>query len=109
MAVAVLRSVDGRVRPGWRFVIAAVLAILAQLAAFRLMSPPSLNSASAMVMFSVMLAIDLAIFTVLSRTIVRATSPLASRCWPTVGAPGCRKPAYAVRGRTPRVTFSRTS
>jgi membrane protease YdiL (CAAX protease family) len=77
VAVAVLRSVDGRVRPGWRFVIAAVLAILAQLGAFTLVPPPSLISASAAVVFFVVLAIALAIFTVMSRTLDRATSPLA--------------------------------
>ena len=41
MATAVLRSPDGRVRPIWRFLIAAVLAFLCWIAVGLLLRPAS--------------------------------------------------------------------
>ena len=76
MAIAVLRSHDGRVRPAWRFLIAAVLAFMCWVGVGLLFHPSSLISAVAMIAFSFVVAVNVSIFLALSLTLDRATQPL---------------------------------
>jgi uncharacterized protein len=77
MAVAVLHAADGRVRPIWRFLIASVLFILTQMTVSLLFRPAELISPRAAVAFAVILTINVGLFAALSRTLDRATRPLA--------------------------------
>jgi CAAX protease family protein len=77
MAVAVLRSSDGRLRAGWRFLLAIILFIASQTVVSLLFRPAELISARAAMAFAVILSINIGIFAVLSRTLDRATKPLA--------------------------------
>lgn len=76
MAVALLRAPDGRVRAFWRFLLAAVLTILAQLSVFFLLNPGSLISLWVLFGFALLLTVTLGIFAMLSRTLDRASRPL---------------------------------
>lgn len=73
MAIAVLRSPDGRVRPIWRFLIAAVLALLCSMGVGLLLRPASLFSAVAVIAFAIVVTINVSIFWALSLTLDRAT------------------------------------
>src|SRR5262245_45822445 len=77
MAVAVLRSADGRLRAGWRFLIAVILFIASQTVVSLLFRPAELISVRAAAAFAVILAINIGLFAMLSRTLDRATKPLA--------------------------------
>jgi membrane protease YdiL (CAAX protease family) len=77
MAIAVLRSTDGRVRSGWRFLIAIVLAFLSQLVVQTVFVPTTLVSVGATLSFLLVLAINIGIFAGLSRALDRAAHPLA--------------------------------
>jgi hypothetical protein len=77
MAFAVLRSPDGRVRPLLRFVIAAVLFVLSQIAVAWLLRPTVLISARSVFALAVLVAINVGISAALSRTLDRATNSLA--------------------------------
>jgi membrane protease YdiL (CAAX protease family) len=77
MAIAVLRSTDGRVRSGWRFLIAIVLAFLSQLVVQTMFVPTTLVSVAATLSFLLVLVINIGIFVGLSRALDRAAQPLA--------------------------------
>src|SRR5262245_31714961 len=77
MAVAVLRSPDGRVRAGWRFLVAILLLIASPTVVSLLMRPAELISARAAIGFALILTINIGLFVALSRTLDRATKPLA--------------------------------
>jgi membrane protease YdiL (CAAX protease family) len=77
MAMAVLRSSDGRVRPLWRFLIAATLAIICWVGIGVLLRPASLVTPIAMIAFVVIVAINVSIFFALSLTLDRASQPMA--------------------------------
>src|SRR5687768_17099340 len=77
VAVSILRGADGRVRPFWRFLIAMVLWLLAQLAAYQLVRPESIVSVTAGIYFTLVTAITLGTVTWMSRVLDRATGPLA--------------------------------
>lgn len=76
MAIAVLRSPDGRVRPIWRFLIAAVLAFLCWIGVGVILRPWSPISAAAVIAFAVVVAVNVSIFWALSLTLDRATPPM---------------------------------
>jgi membrane protease YdiL (CAAX protease family) len=77
MATAVLRSPDGRVRPIWRFLIAAVLAFLCWLGVGLLFRPSSVISGVALIAFAIVVAVNVSIFFALSLTLDRTTRPMA--------------------------------
>lgn len=77
MAIAVLRSTDGRVRPFWRFLVAAILTFVAELVLSALLRAGMLISIRASLVFLVILAVNVTIFIVLSRLLDRARQPLA--------------------------------
>src|SRR5687767_7327337 len=77
MATAVLRSPDGRVRPIWRFLIAAVLAFLCTMGVGLLLRPPSIDTPIAVIGFALIVAINVSIFFALSLTLDRAARPMA--------------------------------
>ena len=77
MALAVLRSPDGRVRAGWRFLVAVILLIASQTVVSLLLQPAELVSARAAIGFAAILTINIGLFAALSRTLDRATKPLA--------------------------------
>ena len=77
MAIAVLRSPDGRVRPGWRFLMAAGGYFLTRFIVNLLFRPVSLVSVGAAFGFVLTLAINVGIFAMLSATLDRARRPLA--------------------------------
>jgi membrane protease YdiL (CAAX protease family) len=78
MAVDVLHSPDGRLRPIWRFLIAVALFFLIQLAVSSLLRPESLITGHTVFAFATILTANIAIFAALSRVLDRATRPLAS-------------------------------
>jgi CAAX protease family protein len=77
MAMAVLRSSDGRVRPVWRFLIGATLAFMCWLGVGLLLRPASLISPVAVMAFVVIVAINVSIYFALSLTLDRASRPMA--------------------------------
>src|SRR5688572_26954074 len=77
MATAVLRSPDGRVRPIWRFLIAAVLAFLCWIGVGLLFRPSSVVSGVALIAFAIVVAVNVSIFFALSLTLDRTTRPMA--------------------------------
>jgi len=77
MAIAVLRSPDGRVRPIWRFLIAAVLAFVCWLGVGLLLRPTSIIGAVPLIAFTIVLAVNISIFFALSLTLDRAVRPMA--------------------------------
>jgi membrane protease YdiL (CAAX protease family) len=77
MAVAVLRSPDGRVRSIWRFLIAAVLFLACEYVVIRLMRPTVMISAASVASLVVLVVLLTGVFAALSRTLDRATNPLA--------------------------------
>jgi membrane protease YdiL (CAAX protease family) len=77
MALAVLLSPDGRLRPWWRFLIATALFLLCQLALSQVLRPSSLISVESIVGFALLLAINVTVFAALSRVLDRASKPLA--------------------------------
>src|SRR5262245_11210858 len=77
MAVAVMRSPDGRVRAGWRFLLVTILFIGSQTVVSLLFRPAELISGRAAIAFALILAINIGIAAALSRTLDRATRPLA--------------------------------
>jgi uncharacterized membrane-anchored protein len=81
MASAVLRSPDGRVRPIWRFLIAAVLALLCWISVGCCLRP-DLNSPLAVIAFAIVVSVNVSIFFALSLTLDRTT-----RRWPTSDSP----------------------
>jgi len=76
MAVAVLRSPDGRVRPIWRFLIAAVLVFVCQVLIGLLLRPTGLMSPVTTIAFALVLAINISLFIALSVTLDRVARPL---------------------------------
>lgn len=76
MAMAVLRSSDGRVRPIWRFLLAATLAFMCWVAVALLLRPASVISPLAAIAFVLILAINASIFLALSLTLDRASQPM---------------------------------
>ena len=82
MAVAVLRSPDGRVRPIWRFLIAAVFFIGCEFTVARLLRPTVMISAASIAALAVIIVLLTVGFAVLSRTLDRATNPLAYMGFP---------------------------
>ena len=58
MAVAVLRSPDGRVRPIWRFLIAAVIFIACEFTVVRLLRPTVMISAASIAALAIIIATD---------------------------------------------------
>jgi membrane protease YdiL (CAAX protease family) len=87
MATAVLRSPDGRVRPIWRFLIAAVLAFMCWVGVGLLLRPASLTSGVAVIAFAIVVAINTSIFIALSVTLDRATRPMAYIGFSTAAPP----------------------
>ena len=83
MAIAVLRSPDGRVRPIWRFLIAALLAFACWLGVGLLLRPPSIIGGLALMGFAIVVAVNVSIFYALSLTLDRATRPMAYIGFPT--------------------------
>jgi len=77
MAMAVLRSSDGRVRPIWRFLIGATLAFMCWVGVGMLLRPASLITPLAVFAFTLIVAINVSIFFALSLTLDRATRPMA--------------------------------
>jgi membrane protease YdiL (CAAX protease family) len=77
MAIAVLRLPDGRVRPIWRFLIAAILAFACWLGVGLLLRPPSIIGGLALIAFAIVAAVNVSIFYALSLTLDRATRPMA--------------------------------
>jgi membrane protease YdiL (CAAX protease family) len=77
MGLALLISADGRLRPWWRFLLAAALFLLCQLALSQVFQPASIVSVSAIVGFTLLLSINLAVFVALSRIVDRTSRPLA--------------------------------
>jgi membrane protease YdiL (CAAX protease family) len=77
MAVAVLRSRDGRVRAVWRFLVAVLLFLASQTTVSLLFRPAQLISARAAIAFAIILAINVGLFAMVSRMLDRATNPLA--------------------------------
>jgi len=82
MAIAVLRSPDGRVRPVWRFLIAAVLALLCWISVGLLLRP-NLLSPLAVIAFAIVVSVNISIFLALSLTLDRSTRPMAYIGFPT--------------------------
>jgi membrane protease YdiL (CAAX protease family) len=82
MAAAVLRSPDGRVRPFWRFLIAAVLFIACEFTVIRLLRPTVMISALTLVALVLLVAMFVTTSAALSRTLDRATHPLAYMGFP---------------------------
>jgi membrane protease YdiL (CAAX protease family) len=76
MAIAVLRSPDGRLRPIWRFLIAVILAFVCQLGVGLLLRPATLVGPASLIGFAIVLSINLSIFWALSLTLDRATQPM---------------------------------
>jgi membrane protease YdiL (CAAX protease family) len=76
MATAVLRSPDGRVRAIWRFLIAAVLALLCWISVGLLLRP-DLISPLAVIAFAIVVSVNVSIFFALSLTLDRTTRPMA--------------------------------
>jgi hypothetical protein len=76
MAIAVLRSPDGRVRPVWRFLIAAVLALLCWISVGLLLRP-NLLSPLAVIAFAIVVSVNISIFLALSLTLDRSIRPMA--------------------------------
>jgi uncharacterized protein len=76
MAIAVLRSPDGRVRPIWRFLIAVVLAFLCWIGVGLLFRPSSVISGVALIAFAIVVAVNVSIFFALSLTLDRTTRPM---------------------------------
>jgi len=83
MAIAVLRSPDGRVRPIWRFLIAALLAFACWLGVGLLLRPPSIIGGVALIAFTIVVAVNVSIFYALSLTLDRTTRPMAYIGFPT--------------------------
>ncbi len=83
MASAVLRSSDGRVRPVWRFLIAAALAFVCWLGVGLLLRPPSLISPLTAIAFAIVLVINVSIFFAMSLALDRSTRPMAYIGFPT--------------------------
>jgi membrane protease YdiL (CAAX protease family) len=77
MAIAVLRSPDGRVRPIWRFLIAAILAFACWVGVGLLLRPSSITNGVALVAFTIVVAVNVSIFFALSLTLDRTTRPMA--------------------------------
>lgn len=77
MALAMLLSSDGRLRPWWRFLIAAALFLLCQLALSQLLRPATLLSARSILAFALLTAINIGVFAALSKLLDRAARPLA--------------------------------
>jgi uncharacterized protein len=77
MATAVLRSPDGRVRPIWRFLIAAVLACACWIGVGLLLRPASIVNGVAAIAFAMAVAVNVSIFFALSLTLDRAVRPMA--------------------------------
>ena len=77
MAIAMLRSPDGRVRPIWRFLIAALLAFACWLGVGLLLRPPSIIGGLALIAFAIVVAVNVSIFYALSLTLDRSTRPMA--------------------------------
>jgi membrane protease YdiL (CAAX protease family) len=82
MAVAVLRSPDGRVRAIWRFLIAAVFFIACEFTVARLLRPAVIISAASIAALAIIVVLLTGGFAVLSRTLDRATNPLAYMGFP---------------------------
>jgi len=82
MVIAVLRSSDGRVRPVWRFLIAAVLAFACWVGVGLLLRPASLMSAVTLIAFSIVVVINASIFFAMSLTLDRVSRP-----WSYIGFP----------------------
>jgi len=82
MAMAVLLSSDGRVRAVWRFLVAAALFLLCQMAVSQLLRPDTLFSWWSVLAFALVLALNIVVFAILSRTFDRATRPLAYMGFP---------------------------
>jgi membrane protease YdiL (CAAX protease family) len=82
MAVAVLRSPDGRIRPGWRFLLAAIVFVVCEYAVAWLLRPTAMISVPSLVAVALLVAILVGIFAVLSRTLDHATNPLAYMGFP---------------------------
>ena len=82
MAIAVLRSPDGRVRPVWRFLIAAVLALLCWISVGLLLRP-NLISPLAVIAFAIVVSVNISIFFALSLTLDHSTRPMAYIGFPT--------------------------
>ncbi len=76
MATAVLRSPDGRVRPIWRFLIAALLALACWMGVGLLFRPPSIVGGVALIAFTIAAAINASIFYALSVTLDRTARPM---------------------------------
>ena len=83
MAIAVLRLPDGRVRPIWRFLIAAILAFACWLGVGLLLRPPSIIGGLALIAFAIVAAVNVSIFYALSLTLDRSTRPMAYRGFST--------------------------
>jgi membrane protease YdiL (CAAX protease family) len=83
MAIAVLRSADGRVRPVWRSLIAAVLSFMCWMGIGLLLRPASLFSVVAVIAFALIVAINVSLFFALSLTLDRTTRPMAYIGFPT--------------------------
>lgn len=77
MAIAVLLSPDGRVRAVWRFLVAAALFLLCQIAVSQTVRADPLFSWLSVFAFALVLALNIGVFAVLSRIFDRATQPLA--------------------------------
>jgi membrane protease YdiL (CAAX protease family) len=77
MAMAVLRSSDGRVRPIWRFLIAATLAFVCWIGVGVLLRPATIVSPVAVLAFVLIVVINVSIFSALSVTLDRASRPMA--------------------------------
>jgi uncharacterized protein len=77
MANAALRIADGRVRPIWRFLIAAVLASACWIGVGLLLQPASIVNGVAAIAFAIVVAVNVSIFFALSLTLDRAVRPMA--------------------------------
>ena len=77
MAMAVLRSSDGRVRPIWRFLIAATLAFVCWIGVGVLLRPATIVSPVAVLAFVLIVVINVSIFFALSLALDRASRPMA--------------------------------
>jgi membrane protease YdiL (CAAX protease family) len=75
MASAVLRAADGRVRPIWRFLIAAVLVFVCQLLIGLLLRPTGLMSPVTLLAFALVTAINVSLFIALSLTLDHTARP----------------------------------
>jgi membrane protease YdiL (CAAX protease family) len=82
MAVAVLRSPDGRVRPIWRFLIAAVFYIACEFTVVQLLRPTEMISAGSIAVLTILVGLLTGVFSALSRTLDRATNSLAYMGFP---------------------------